>query len=89
MPMLKVKTKVIMDSGKEYLFNEYPEDFLKRFYDEETGKIRPGFIHGPGFSISVEHISSIKDIEEMDSNGREIKKLKVLWENEIDPGTDK
>ena len=61
--LLKIKTKVIMDSGKEYIFPEHPEDFLKRCCDEQTGEIKPGFIHGMGFSIRPAHISSIEDVE--------------------------
>ena len=62
-------TKVIMDSGKHYEFDEHPEDFLKRFYDEETGEIKQGFIHGEDFSINVKHISSIENVEKKINEG--------------------
>jgi len=64
MPIIKTKTKVIMDSGKEYVIDEHPEDLLRRIYDENKSVIKIGFIHGPGFSLATQHVSSIEDIEQ-------------------------
>lgn len=59
---MEPRTKVIMDSGKEYIFNEHPVDFSKRFFDEEKYEIIPGVIYGSGFTIVVDHISSIEEV---------------------------
>lgn len=56
------KTKVIMDNGKEYIFNEYLEDFLNRIYDEEKKQIKSDFIYEGRLSISINHISCIEDM---------------------------
>ncbi len=66
--MIQTFTKVIMDSGKEYVIKEHPGDLLKRIYDEDTAKINTGFIHEDGFSISIGHISSIESIVTQDKN---------------------
>ena len=58
-----VISKVILDNGKEYIFEEHPADLLKRIYDKKTGKVKHGFIHGNGFSIAMNHISVVEDIK--------------------------
>ncbi|MDC0763513.1 hypothetical protein POF51_22565 [Brevibacillus sp. AG] len=56
------KTKVIMDSGKEYTIDKHPEDFLERITDKD-GILLNGFVHFLGVSINPSHISSIETIE--------------------------
>ncbi|RXM70841.1 hypothetical protein [Clostridium tetani] len=70
------KTKVIMDNGKEYIFNEYLEDFLKRIYDEEKKQIKSDFIHEGWFSISIDHISCMEDVEYSDYDSQLVKALR-------------
>lgn len=60
---LVVKSKVILDNGNEYVFEEHPADLLKRVYDKKTGKVKQGFLHGNGFSIAMKHIASIEDVD--------------------------
>lgn len=62
MTKLVVKSRVILDNGREYIFEEHPADLLKRVYDKKTGKVKQGFLHGKGFSIAMKHIASIEDV---------------------------
>lgn len=59
------KTKVTMDSGKEYIFNESYDDFLAKLYDssENENIYKSRIIHGDNFVIFTEHIKSIEGIE--------------------------
>lgn len=66
MTLTRIKTRVIMDSGKEYIFEEPLDHFLKRLYDETIKKElhgELGLIHSRGFSISIFHISSLEEFE--------------------------
>jgi hypothetical protein len=64
MPMvMNIKTKLIMNSGKEYILNKHPEDVLSLLIDEK-GAPRNGFINCLGFSFNPRHVSSIECIEE-------------------------
>ena len=65
----KIFTKLIMDSGKEYFFNQHPDEVLKRMVNSETDKPYEGFVFLRGLSINPSHISSIEDI---DTNKEEI-----------------
>lgn len=51
-----------MDSGKEYLLKEHPEDVFRRIFDENKGIIKTGFLHEIGVSISTDHISSLESV---------------------------
>ena len=63
-----VISKVILDNGNEYIFEEHPADLLKRIYDKKTDKVKRGFIHGNGFSIAMSHIAVIEDIKINENN---------------------
>lgn len=75
MTKVLVISKVILDNGKEYIFEEHPADLLKRIYDKKTGKVKHGFIHGNGFSIAMSHIAVIEDVK--------IKENKVIEKEEV------
>ncbi|WP_139906072.1 hypothetical protein [Clostridium thermarum] len=65
--MVKTKylTKVIMDNGKVYGFNESLDIFLKRIYDNRTSRIIPTLLKGKDFYLNTEHIASIEEIQEL------------------------
>ncbi|MGV3488500.1 MAG: hypothetical protein ACO1OC_07945 [Tuberibacillus sp.] len=65
--MLKLHTRVFMDSGIEYVFEISREDFLSKVVDSD-GKLHNRFIDlttnkEQKVSINPVHISSIEEIE--------------------------
>ena len=79
MSKIFVISKVVLDNGKEYIFEEHPADLLRRIYNKKTGKIKHGFIHGNGFSIAMSHITAIEDIKIKEDyvfqNEKEVEKI--------------
>lgn len=62
MPTIKFHTRIVMDSGKEYIVNKHPEDVFKEIVDS-NGNPYVGFKHFLGFSVNPNYISSIEEIE--------------------------
>ena len=65
--MIKLHTRVFMDSGIEYVFEISRDEFLSRVMDS-AGKLHSGFIDlttnkDQKVSINPVHISSIEEIE--------------------------
>jgi hypothetical protein len=77
------RTKVIMDNGKEYEFDEKPDEFINKIYDPVTGKIRSGFINGEDFSICTDHISSIRNIEIRTEDKDKLEKLELQFKKNM------
>jgi uncharacterized protein YlzI (FlbEa/FlbD family) len=55
-------TKIVMDSGKEYVIEKHPEDVVNSF-TTQMGVVKNGFIHFDTFSINPSHVSSVEQIE--------------------------
>ncbi|WP_038111790.1 hypothetical protein [Tuberibacillus calidus] len=65
--MIKLHTRVFMDSGIEYIFDISRDAFLSKVIDT-NGKLHNGFIHlttkdEQKVSINPVHVSSIEEIE--------------------------
>lgn len=58
--MSAFKTKVIMDNGKEYKFEEEMEHFIQLLYRDEEDN----YVRGKGFILMIEHIACIEAINE-------------------------
>lgn len=58
-----IYSKVIMDSGKEYIFIKHPEDLLNRMTNPKTENPYEGFVHFVDVSINPSHISSIESLD--------------------------
>lgn len=60
--MLKeVKTKIVMDSGKEYIVSMHPELFAIHITDE-FGNILRGMLQFDNIFINPQHISSLEAV---------------------------
>ncbi|MBU7593548.1 hypothetical protein [Metabacillus halosaccharovorans] len=61
--MKTLHTRLIMDSGKEYIIEKHPEDLIAS-YENQMGVIVNKFFHYKGLiAINPAHISSIEGIE--------------------------
>ncbi|SDM84654.1 hypothetical protein SAMN04488137_2216 [Fictibacillus solisalsi] len=58
------KTKLFMDSGKEYILNKHPEDLVEQFKNQD-GDLINSFIQFEGLIINPSHVSSLEYIEEV------------------------
>jgi hypothetical protein len=63
---LKTHTVVVMDSGKEYVLGDHPDDFVTRITSDDQMTLKYGFVHvmdiekRVNVSIAIEHISSVE-----------------------------
>lgn len=58
--MSTYKTLVIMDNGREYKFEEEPEHFIQKLFNDEVDN----FVRGKGFILAIDHIACIEAIDE-------------------------
>lgn len=60
--MIRLKTKVIMNSGKEYLIDMHIDDFVREVTDCMDMPIN-AFKHFNDVSINPNHISSVESVK--------------------------
>jgi uncharacterized protein YlzI (FlbEa/FlbD family) len=60
---MELQTKLIMDSGKEYVIEKHPEDVVKRLTNQ-MGVVINAFIQINDLIINPSHISSIETYQE-------------------------
>ncbi|WP_052036032.1 hypothetical protein [Tumebacillus flagellatus] len=59
-----MKTRIVMDSGREYILDAPKSEVLKLFTNS-LGVIINGFVHfEEGFSIAPLHVSSVEEVRE-------------------------
>ena len=59
-----IKCRLIMDSGKEYLYDGEVEFLNKKFLTYKDGTLINGIVYMSDYAINPSHVSSIEYIEE-------------------------
>ena len=63
-----IYTVVVMNSGREYIFDQDPEEVITRVTNPKTGDPYNGFVHLLGISLNPSHISSIEEFDKRKVN---------------------
>ena len=60
--MEEIHSRLVMNSGKEYIIDKHPEDVVARFTNQ-VGVVINGFISYDGIIINPSHVSSIEEVK--------------------------
>ena len=58
-----MKSKIIMDSGKEYIVNDDVEALNEHYFTHKDGRLINGMVYMSGFAINPSHISSVEYLD--------------------------